>query len=154
MLLRFGQPGLSVQSPAFAEGHYIPLKYSCDGDNVSPPFVISHIPKGTKSLAMIVEDIESPNGPFTHWVMWNIAPVEKISENSAPGVQGKNSNQTAKYYGPCPPNGVHLYHFRLYALDKMLQLPEGSDVSALRSAMVGHMLGASTLSARYKSRKD
>ena len=140
---------LIVKSTAFANNNYIPLKYTCDGPNINPALVIEDIPKNTKSLALIMDDTDSPNGEFTHWVMWNIPPKKNIAENSAPGIQGVNSNQQNKYFGPCPPNGMHKYHFKIYALDIKLDLPLNSDKKVLVAAIEGHVLASGKLTGLY-----
>ena len=147
--LLLSQASLTVKSVAFANKHYIPLKYTCDGVNVNPGFVIEGIPSGTKSLALIMDDTESPNGEFTHWVMWNIPPKKYILENSAPGIQGQNSMEKNSYYGPCPPNGLHTYHFKVYALDTKLDLPVSSDKKALLAVINGHILANGELIGLY-----
>jgi hypothetical protein len=140
---------LTVQSTAFANNNYIPLRYTCDGPNINPALVIEDIPKNTKSLALIMDDTDSPNGEFTHWLMWNIPPKKNIAENSAPGIQGANSMQQNKYYGPCPPNGMHKYHFKVYALDIKLDLPTSSNKEALMNALEGHILAKGELIGLY-----
>jgi Raf kinase inhibitor-like YbhB/YbcL family protein len=144
------QATLTVKSSAFANGNYIPQKYTCAGENYNPEIEVENIPSGAKSLALIMDDTESPNGEFVHWVMWNISVKGKIAEKSAPGVQGKNSRKENKYYGPCPPNGIHKYHFKIYALDKDLDLPASTDKAALLKAMEGHILASGELLGQYK----
>jgi hypothetical protein len=140
---------LTVKSSAFANKNYIPLRYTCDGTNINPELIIESIPKNAKSLALIMDDTDSPNGEFTHWLMWNIPPKKTIAENSAPGIQGANSMQQNKYYGPCPPNGMHTYHFKIYALDINLDLPLSSDKKALLAAIEGHVLSNGELTGLY-----
>lgn len=140
---------LTVKSTAFANNNYIPLKYTCDGPNVNPALIVEDIPKNSKSLVLIMDDTDSPNGEFTHWVMWNIPPKKNIAENSAPGVQGVNSMQQNKYYGPCPPNGMHKYHFKIYALDIKLDLPATADKKMVLSAIEGHVLANGVLIGSY-----
>jgi hypothetical protein len=147
------QTTLTVKSSAFANGNYISEKYTCEGENYNPEIEVENIPAGAKSLALIMDDTESPNGEFVHWVMWNIPVKGKINEKIAPGVQGKNSKKENKYYGPCPPNGIHKYHFKIYALDKNLDLPASTDKAALLKAMEGHILANGELVGQYKSHK-
>ncbi len=142
-------PSLTVKSTAFANNNYIPLKYTCDGPNVNPALVIEDIPKNSKSLVLIMDDTDSPNGEFTHWLMWNIPPKKNIVENSAPGIQGVNSMLQNKYYGPCPPNGMHKYNFKVYALDVILDLPKTADKKAVLSAIEGHVLSKGVLIGSY-----
>src|ERR1051326_2842006 len=108
---------LNISSTAFSNGGHLPAKYTCEGENISPPLTIKNIPREAKSLALIMEDPDAVFGTFDHWLMWNIPPHEEIEENTFPGIQGENSSGTNSYYGPCPPNGVHTYQFKLYALD-------------------------------------
>ena len=140
---------ITVKSPAFDHNGNIPVKYSCNGENINPEIIIKDIPSGVKSLALVVTDPDAPGG-FVHWVMWNIPVTEKIAENSAPGIQGKNGRDENKYHGPCPPNGTHHYHFYVYALDKKLDLPESSTKSALLNAIEGHILGSGEIIGLFK----
>jgi Raf kinase inhibitor-like YbhB/YbcL family protein len=145
---------LSVKSTAFANRHYIPTKYTCEGLNHNPSLVVSKVPVAAKSLALIMDDPDSPNGPFDHWIMWNIPVNAKIEEKSAPGVEGLNSRQQNKYIGPCPPTGIHEYHFRVYALDIHLDLPTNSSKTELLAAMQGHILASGELIGLYKKKAD
>ena len=141
---------LVVESPAFKANGTIPSKYTCDGKNISPELHVSMIPSGTVSLALIMDDPDAPKGTFDHWIMWNIPVQDKISEDSAPGMQGKNGKGDNKYTGPCPPSGTHHYHFRVYALDTKLNLAEGSDKQALLKAIEGHILATGEIVGLYK----
>ena len=141
---------LQVSSPSFNNNEYIPQKFSCEGDNISPALSIKNIPPKTASLALIVEDPDAPKGTVTHWIAWNIDSSGDISEKSTQGIQGKNTRGNNGYMGPCPPNGVHHYHFKVYALDKKLELPEGSTKQELESAMKDHILGAGELVGLYE----
>lgn len=147
--LLMNQPVFTIQSPAFANNHYIPPRYTCEGTNISPGFVLENIPGNTKSLALIVEDPDPATGTFDHWVVWNIPPVKEIKENSSPGQVGMNSRRENKYTGPCPPNGVHSYHFKVYALDKTLQLPGNTGKQELLKAMEGHITGSAETVGRF-----
>jgi Raf kinase inhibitor-like YbhB/YbcL family protein len=115
--------------------------------------VITHIPHETKSLALIMEDPDAPKGNFVHWVVWNISPHEAIGEGSNPGISGTNSFGKTGYGGPCPPSGSHRYFFRVYALDKQLDLPPGSDKDALLAAMQDHILEKGELMGLYQKKK-
>jgi Raf kinase inhibitor-like YbhB/YbcL family protein len=128
----------------------IPAKYTCSGSNINPELTIKDIPSEAKSLALIVEDPDAPNGTFDHWIMWNIPVKEKIEENSVPGTQGKNGKNENKYMGPCPPSGTHHYHFGIYALGSKLDLPAGTDKKGLLKAMEGNILGKGELVGLYK----
>jgi len=148
---------LKLTSPAFLDGGPIPQKYTCDGEDFSPPINITGVPENTKSLALIVDDPDAlgPAGKiWTHWILWNINPLlQEINENSVPGVQGVNDFGLKKYRGPCPPDKEHRYLFHLYALDTELNLPEGSKKSDLEKAMEGHVLQEKVLTAVYKRTK-
>lgn len=143
---------LNVSSPAFKDKAPIPEKYTCQGQNVNPPLVVTDIPKGTQSLALIIEDPDAPGATFDHWVLWNIAPAGLIEENSAPGVQGSNSTGKNSYTGPCPPSGSHRYFFKVYALDTRLDLPPGSDKKTLEKAIKDHVLGEGKLLGVYEKK--
>jgi len=141
---------LTIKSPAFKDKGFIPLKYTCDGANVNPELSIDNLPNETKSLALIVDDPDAPMGSYVHWIMWNIPPKNKIEEDSAPGIEGKNQKGRNKYSGPCPPSVIHNYHFRIYALDTELDLPLDSDKQKLITAMEGHILGTGEIVGLYK----
>lgn len=116
---------MKLTSPAFEENQQIPPIYTCDGDGVNPPLEISGVPGNTQSLALIMDDPDAPGGTFTHWLMWNIAPnIKRIEENDWPegAEQGENGAGELGYLGACPPTGVHHYHFKLYALNKKLDV--------------------------------
>lgn len=145
-------------SSAFEEGGKIPTKYTCDGDNFSPPLSWEGVPSGTKSYVLIVDDPDvprslRPDGMFVHWVMWNIpAATASISENSAPegAAQGLNGTGRASYTGPCPPDREHRYFFKLYALDTMLDLLVGVTKEDLLAAMQGRVLAQVELIGKYE----
>ncbi|HEY4147282.1 MAG TPA: YbhB/YbcL family Raf kinase inhibitor-like protein [Chitinophagaceae bacterium] len=143
---------LQVSSPSFTANGVIPQKYACDGDNISPPISIKGTPIGTASLALIVEDPDAPKGTVYHWVMWNIPPGAAIAENSAPGTQGRNTHGKNAYMGPCPPGGTHHYHFKVYALDKKLDLNNQSGKDELQAAMKGHILAQGELVGLYSKK--
>ncbi len=144
------QAALTVSSPVFQANALIPTKYTCEGANINPPLNVGGIPKTTKSLVLIVDDPDAPNGTFDHWVMWNIPVLNVIEENSAPGKEGKNGKHENKYIGPCPPKGVHHYHFRVYALDAKLDLPESTDKKALLQAIASHTLASGEVIGLYE----
>jgi len=153
MVMMTADSTMTLKSGAFEDNHTIPVKYSCDGSNINPPLNIQGMPMSTKSLALIVDDPDAPNGTFDHWIMWNIPPKDKIEENSAPGVQGKNGKGENKYTGPCPPNGTHHYHFKIFALDKMLDLSSASGKKELENAMQGHILSSAELIGLFERKK-
>ena len=113
---------LQISSPAFSHLGSIPAKYACDGENISPPLIIQNIPDGCRSLVIIVEDPDAPAHTWVHWLAWNIPPVNQIEAGKRMGKEGLNDFGRSGYGGPCPPSGVHHYHFTVYALDDMLSL--------------------------------
>jgi len=142
-----------LTSPAFNNGMQIPSKYTCDGDNVSPYLVIHGPPKGTRSLALIMEDLDAPPKGEVHWLIWNINPeTPEIKEHGAPfgAAEGLNAARKAGYLGPCPGSGTHRYLFRLYALDVRLQLDSDAGREALEEAMAQHILATTELSGTYQ----
>ncbi|MDA8157267.1 MAG: YbhB/YbcL family Raf kinase inhibitor-like protein [Actinomycetota bacterium] len=133
----------SISSPSFKDRGDIPGKYTCKGEDVSPPLVIRNVPERTKSLALIVDDPDAPAQVWTHWLVWNIRPdTDKIESGDAPSgaIVGINDFRRNDYGGPCPPSGTHRYFFKLYALDKMLDLKTGATKEELESAMRGHII--------------
>jgi Raf kinase inhibitor-like YbhB/YbcL family protein len=122
---------LTITSPAFENDGIIPVKYTCDGEEINPELRIERLPEGTQYLALIVEDPDAPRGVYDHWVVWNIPSHTRIKENSSPGISGHNSAGKTGYHGPCPPSGSHRYIFSVFALDAALDLPVGSNKSKL-----------------------
>ena len=143
------EPYLTLTSPAFQEGQYIPEKYTCDGEDINPQLEFGNIPKDAQSLALIIEDPDAPNGTWTHWLIWNIPPLHTIMENEAPGIQGRNDFGHNNYGGPCPPSGTHRYYFRLYALSQKLNLPEGASKEELLKAIDPVRLAKAELMGKY-----
>ena len=143
---------MQITSPSFADGGEIPRRHSLDGENNSPPLLISDVPAGTETLALIVEDIDSPVGVFTHWVVWNISPeVTEIAENSAPAGSevGLNGFGWARYDGPAPPSGRHRYRFRLFALDTTLEASSPDRKDHVLEEMNGAIIAEAELLGRY-----
>jgi len=146
---------LKLSSPAFQENTEIPGKYTCKGENINPALNITGIPKGTKTLALIVDDPDAPRGTWVHWVVWNIpAETKTITEDNVPSGarQGLNNFNRQEYGGPCPPSGTHRYMFKLYALDAALVLKENSKKEDVEKAMQGHLLAQARLMGLYTRR--
>jgi Raf kinase inhibitor-like YbhB/YbcL family protein len=142
---------LTIGSTVFGNKEFVPSKYTCERENVNPPLTIEGIPSSTKSLALVIEDPDAANGVFVHWAVWNIPPQEMIEENSIPGIQGKNSFGKTKYQGPCPPEGkTHRYHFKVYALDSLLELQAGSDVKMLDEVVSDYAIAYGEITGLYK----
>jgi len=145
---------MKLISPAFSHNGAIPAKYTCDGENVSPALAWSGAPTGTNSFALIVDDPDAPAKVWVHWILFNMPDtVNALTENTdvGPFVQGKTDFDGKQGYGgPCPPSGNHHYHFKLYALDTLFDLPAGTSKEELLKAMHGHILEQTTLIGTYK----
>lgn len=143
---------MEIESPAFVHEQIIPDRYTCKGANVSPPLVFKVIPMTAKSLVLIVDDPDAPGGVFDHWLIWNIpSATETLPEGASFPNQGTNGFGKALYNGPCPPPGkTHHYHFKLYALDTLLDLKAGSSKAQLQKAMQGHILDEAELIGIFK----
>ena len=150
-----GGAKMKITSSAFQEGADIPPKFTCDGANTSPPLQIADAPSEAKSLVLIVDDPDAPSGLFTHWTAWNIPPqTSGIAEGGTPkGVQGTNDFGRSGYGGPCPPSGTHRYYFRIFALDRELDLPIGAKRGQLDAAIKGHVVAQGELMGRYSRKK-
>jgi Raf kinase inhibitor-like YbhB/YbcL family protein len=145
---------LTVTSTSFADNGTIPAKYSCEGEEASPPLNITGIPAGTKSLALILHDPDAPvKGGFTHWVVWNIDINGNIPENFRGAEQGLNGAKKPGYIGMCPPSDTHHYLFKVYALDSRLTIDKNTDKQGLEKAMLSHILGEGELVGLYKKTK-
>lgn len=142
-----------IQSPVFENHASIPDKYTCQGADVSPPLKFLDIPSGTKSLALIMDDPDAPNGTFDHWILWNLLPqTAELVEGTKIGVpQGLNHFGSVGYRGPCPPTGqTHRYFFKLYAIDVLLDLEEGATKSEVQKALEGHIISEAELVGTYQ----
>lgn len=153
---------LSLASPAFEHGQPIPRRYTCEGDDISPPLEWAGLPEGTKSLALIMEDPDAPDpdapkGVWVHWVLYDIPETSSGLPEGAGGQdllqgcrEGLNDWKKPGYGGPCPPIGKHRYFFKLYALDRMLESLDPPSKRALVKAMAGHVLGQAELVGVYR----
>jgi Raf kinase inhibitor-like YbhB/YbcL family protein len=146
---------LTITSTAFKSGQMIPNKYTCKGSNVNPSLHIDGIPEGTKSVTVMMVDPDAMvEGGFTHWLAWNFDPTMlEIPENYKGGVQGMNMNKRVGYYGPCPPQGTHHYHYKVYALSERLKIPASSDRKKVEAAMEGKILAQGELVGIYTIKK-
>jgi len=140
---------LKLVSSEFGDNGRIPIKYTCLGKNINPPLEISGVPEEAKSLVLIMDDPDAikPAGKvWDHWVVWNIdVEIKLIEEDSIPGIQGRNSGGRIGYGGPCPPDGEHRYFFKLYALDKKLNLEKGSTKKEVEDAMKNSVISKTQL---------
>lgn len=143
---------IQLSSSAFKDGETIPKKYSCDGENLSPPLSWGELPQGTRSLALIMDDPDAPVGTFVHWVLFDLpADLSGFPEGGpAGGTDGTNSTRKGGYTGPCPPRGsIHRYYFKLYALDQLLSLETGATKAEVEQTMRDHVLGQGQLMGRF-----
>ncbi len=146
-----------LMSSAFAQGESIPRKYTCDGDDISPPLQWEGSPQDTQSFALIADDPDAPMGTWVHWVLYNLPAGARALSEAIPSDaelpdgsrHGQNSWQRLGYGGPCPPSGTHRYFFKLYALDTMLDLAAGASKERLLQAMEGHILAQTELMGVY-----
>ncbi len=152
-----GGKTMKLESPVFQANGPIPAKYTCDGANISPPLLWSAPPTNTQSLALIVDDPDAPSKTFVHWVVYNLpSNLHELPEQVAAqstisgGTQGRNDFGQLGYGGPCPPSGTHRYFFKLYALDRSLDLPQGATKAQLLQAMESHVLTTAELIGLYK----
>ena len=143
---------MKITSQAFTDGGKIPDKYTLYGDNLIPPLHLEDVPEKARSLALVVEDPDAPNGTFNHWILFNMDPrTRDIKENCVPvmATQGRNDFGEVEYDGPKPPSGEHRYFFKAYALDAMLPLTRGTKRQDLEREMKDHLLDSATLMAKY-----
>jgi Raf kinase inhibitor-like YbhB/YbcL family protein len=149
---------MQLTSTAFGEGDTIPKQCTGDGKDVSPPLKWADVPPSTKSVALICDDPDAPRGTWVHWVLFNLpatarelpegVPPEKTLESGAR--QGTNDFRKIGYGGPAPPPGKpHRYFFKLYALDRTLDLKEGATKEQVVQAMKGHVLAEGQLMGKY-----
>ncbi len=146
---------MKIESFAFQNNGEIPSRFTCEGENINPELLFKEVPRETKNLALIMDDPDAPNGTFVHWVMWNIPPkITEINQGSEPidamvGLNGVGKNE---YIGPCPPNGMHHYFFKLYALDAMIELSKNTNAFDLKKIMEGHVIERAELVGLYEKK--
>jgi hypothetical protein len=151
---------MKLVSTAFANEETIPTRFTCEGDDISPPLSWSGFPKDTKSLALILDDPDAPMGTFTHWLLYNIptnlSELEEgisLSKKLPEGIrEGFNDFGNQGYGGPCPPRnkGAHRYYFRLYALNQALELSGRVTRRQLLDAIHNKILGETDLMGRFE----
>lgn len=149
----------TLTSPIFLDKSEIPERYTCDGEDVSPPLQWSEPPAGTQSFALICDDPDAPRGDWVHWVIYDIPGNERSLEEAIPELdqfengmsQGRNDFKRIGYGGPCPPPGKpHRYYFKLYALDEMTGLEPGATKAQLLKTIKGHVLAETHLMGKYQ----
>ncbi|MES2503249.1 MAG: YbhB/YbcL family Raf kinase inhibitor-like protein [Myxococcota bacterium] len=149
----FAKEKLKITSSVFVDGGDIPQEYTCDGVNMMPALEWHNAPAKAKSLALIMDDPDATSGTFAHWVVWNIKSSSKSSAELFTARQGRNSGDKKGYIGPCPPSGKHRYFFKIYALDKKINLKDTAGKAALEKAMKGHILEEAQLIGMYEKKK-
>ena len=151
---------LTLLSGVFAHDHQIPVKYTCDGENISPPLEWAGVPEGVRSLALVCDDPDAPGGTFRHWAVFNLPPEteyleEGLSSPNSPGryQEGANDFGHRAYGGPCPPagHGPHHYRFRLLALNvERLELAMEATVAQVEEEARRHLLAEAELVGHYE----
>jgi Raf kinase inhibitor-like YbhB/YbcL family protein len=156
---------IELTSPAFTDGGAIPMRFTCEGEGISPPLAWSAPPDGTRSMALIVDDPDAPDPAapqrvFVHWLVYGIPPsARELPEGSQSDVlpvgarAGLNDGERVGWAPPCPPTGRHRYFFRLYALDVAVEALEDQSRAGVESAMKGHILGQGVLMGTYEKKK-
>ncbi|MFI4957396.1 MAG: YbhB/YbcL family Raf kinase inhibitor-like protein [Gammaproteobacteria bacterium] len=138
----------TLNSPDF-DGH-IPDKFTCHGGDTSPALTWENAPANTQSFVLIVDDPDAPVRTWVHWVVYNIpGSVTEFDQGNQQGIGGTNTWGNQNYGGPCPPSGTHHYHFKLYALDTMLDLPNPASLNQIMKAMKSHVLDQAELIGLY-----
>ena len=148
---------MQLSSTRFTDGGPIPPDYTCDGHDVSPPLAWSDVPPATKGFTLIVDNPDAPKGVFVHWLVYNLPGStrglsEAVTHESLPGgaAEGTNDQGRVGYAGPCPPKGLHHYHFKLYALDGPLTGLTNPSKADLERAMATHVLAQAELVGVYQ----
>ena len=141
-----------IVESVFKEGEMIPAKYTCDGFNTNPPLTLKNLPRETKSLVIIVEDVDAPQGIFTHWLAWNIEPTENLPEEYQPPNEGLNDFGKINYGGPCPPpnSKPHRYFFKVLAINSLLNFPNGTKKEEILSSLKGKILAEGEIMGLYQ----
>ena len=144
---------MKIQSSAFGTNEKIPSKYTCDGENISPPLTISDIPSEAKTIILILDDPDAPSKTWVHQIAFNIpvaGEILEIPESQTFGTSGINDFNSLGYGGPCPPSGTHRYFFKVFAIDSELDLQEGATKEQVESAMQGRVLDNAELIGLYE----
>lgn len=145
---------MKLTSLEFQNNNQIPVKFSCQGQGVNPELLISDVPEFTKSLVLILDDPDAPNGTFTHWIVANMPPeILRIDENSVPpGIQIINTTGNINFVAPCPPSGNHHYIFELFALDAVLNIDENILRAKLDQLISEHLIEKTELIGMYEKK--
>ena len=146
---------MKLTSLAFNDGSTIPTKYGYNQGNISPPLTIEAIPNNAKSLVLIMDDpdaLPAVGKIWVHWILWNISPqTSEIQENSIPSncVQGLTDFEKIGYGGPAPPDKEHTYYFKLYAIDKKLEISPSSTKNTIEKEMEHHIIEECILTGKF-----
>jgi len=149
---------LILSSSGFAEGETIPVRYTCDGEDLSPPLAWTGAPAETQAFALICDDPDAPVGTWDHWIVFNLSAemtslpegVNTKDELGKSLCHGRNSWKRTGYGGPCPPPGKpHRYFFKLYALSAPVDLPDNTTKAELLEAMKPLVLASANLMGIY-----
>ena len=149
---------MRIRSPAFEHNQPIPARYTCEGEDRSPPLSFEEVPSGAKSLVLIVDDPDAPDPKapqrtWVHWVLYNLPPgVDGLEEGAATpqgAAVGLNDWDRNAWGGPCPPTGRHRYFFKLYALDTVLDEHERMSKLDVTEAMIDHVIAQAELVGTY-----
>lgn len=146
---------MKITSSAFENNQPIPKKYSCQGEDINPPLKFEEVSAQAKSLVLIMDDPDAPGGTWVHWVVYNINPkTTEIAENSLPteATVGQNSWPKNSYGGPCPPSGTHRYFFKLYALNKALDLDSRANKSKVEDSIQDALIDQAELVGLYSKK--
>ncbi|MGI9649345.1 MAG: YbhB/YbcL family Raf kinase inhibitor-like protein [Acidimicrobiia bacterium] len=144
------EEAMQLSSPVFDHEGAIPARYSCDGEDISPPLTLKAIPPGAGAMVLIMDDPDAPVGVWDHWVEYDIPVLEVIAEDAVTlGTKGLNSWGRDGYGGPCPPGGTHRYIFTVYILEAAVGLEPGATKGEVLAAIADHVLAEATLMGTY-----
>jgi len=155
----------AITSPAFVDHGEIPIRYTCEGEDVSPPLEWTDPPVGTESFVLIIDDPDAPDPAaprmiWVHWVLYNLPAAtrqlpEAVTRSALPPgtCEGKNDWNRTVYGGPCPPIGRHRYFHKIHALDTVLPALRDPTKAAIERAMAGHILGNAELVGTYRKQR-
>lgn len=144
---------MKLTSPTFEHNEMIPAKYTCDGDNVSPPLEINEVSERARSLILIVDDPDALGKTWVHWTVWNIpVSTKEILEGAVPEKASEGITDFGKsgYGGPCPPSGTHRYFFKLYAIGTELYLDSSATKEDIEKAMESMIIEKAELIGLYQ----
>jgi Raf kinase inhibitor-like YbhB/YbcL family protein len=152
----FGMPKvISVESVAFAANSALPVSCTADGVGLPPPIGWDGVPEGAESIVVICEDPDAPlPKPFVHWIVYGIPATARSidADSSTTWKVGENSRLSSTFAPVAPPpgHGVHHYHFQVFALDRVLDLPPGLGRHAIVEQMTDHVVGWGEIVGTYE----